>query len=184
MQKRSGAQPQSLDFTYIVFNIALHTYVLPHLPLAIYKLAYPKATIGSIWSDILTLGSSSLSSNSVSGTTLSSSDNHSSNASIVSGITLPTLASHLGATVSGQPQRKNSVVANLQPDREMQRLLDYGMTVKELMGTDPPPTLMDGSQICLSFHLWNSCWLNCKRAASHHPLPTIERKQFEIYIKT
>jgi len=183
-QKRSGVQPSPPDFTYIVYNIALHTYVLPHLPSAIYKLAYPKATTGGMGSDAPSLGSSSVSSHSGTSTTLSNSDTQSSNASIVSGITLPTLVSRLTTPGTNQLQRKSSVVANLQPDKDMQRLLDYGMTVKDLMGTDPPPTLTDGSQICLSFHLRNSCWSNCKRAASHHPLSATERQQFETYVKT
>ena len=107
-------------------------------------------------------------------------------ASVVSGITLPTIGvtqSPDGQSVQRNNKRKTSVIANLNPDRGLQRLLDFGPLPKELIGKDPPPTLDDGTPVFLSYFLWNSCWSTCSHVASHKTLTPAERAKSETYLK-
>jgi hypothetical protein len=88
-----------------------------------------------------------------------------------------------GQSLQRDNKRKSSVIANLNPDRNLQRLLDFGTSLKELIGQDPPPTLDDGTPVCLSYFLRNSCWSTCSRAASHKTLTPTERAKLETYLK-
>jgi hypothetical protein len=80
-QKKNKIQPPVPDFTCILYNITLHTYVLPNLPPVLYKLAYPKPMPNTPPLPSLA-GSSDSGSSGFSGA--------SSNASVLSGNTLPT----------------------------------------------------------------------------------------------
>jgi hypothetical protein len=172
-QRRARLSPQPPEFTFIVYNVILNTYVLPNLPQPIYKLAYPRSTPQSSLSGN-TATTASLSANSVGG--------HSS----VSSITVPTIANAptvmSGSQTSGK--RKGTFQANLNPDRALQRLLDFGTAIKDLIGSDPPPTLDDGSPICLSYYLRNGCWSNCRRASTHNrTLSPTEAAKLESYVQ-
>jgi hypothetical protein len=56
--------------------------------------------------------------------------------------------------------------------------------IKDLIGTDPPPILDDGSPICLSFYLRNGCWSNCRHANTHNcTLSPTEKAKLELYVQ-
>jgi hypothetical protein len=75
-QKRHHLAPTPPDFAGILQNIILNTYILPHLPPPLYKLAYPRPAT-TIVPDLLALTDASQ----------SGSGSSTSNASTVSGLT-------------------------------------------------------------------------------------------------
>jgi hypothetical protein len=75
-QKRHHLAPTPPDFTGILQNNILNTYILPHLPPPLYKLAYPRPAT-AIVPDLLALTDASQ----------SGSGSSTSNASTVSGLT-------------------------------------------------------------------------------------------------
>ncbi len=179
-QRRARLQPQQPEFTFIIYNVILNTYVLPNLPHTIYKLAYPRQTnhpqsIGGDTPSTVSLTSANSVTSSVSGITSSS--------------FAPSLATgmqslqHRQGQQSSQGRRKGSFQANLHPDRSLAQLIDYGMTRKDLIGNEAPPTLDDGSPICLAFYVRNGCWSNCKCVNLHNrKLSPTEKAKLESYI--
>ena len=169
-QKRNRLRPPAPEFVPIIHNIILNTYLLPHLPPTLYKLAYGRTTTSSVPS----LAGSSTSS--LGGSSSSVATGLSSDASTVSGLTVPT------STGTHTP---NAKIINLTPDLALQRLIAPGTKLKDLMGSEPPPLLDDNTQICLSFHLMNSCWSNCRRGQGHSkPLSPTERARLEHYVRS
>ncbi len=157
-QRRAQLNPPPPDFTSILYNVTLNTYVLPNLPPALYKLAYPKPAPLSM-PTLIDLSSQS----SASGT--SSSGN-----STISSISTP-------------PQRRNTHVVNLAPDASLVNLIPPGMQIKDIIAQDPPPLLDDGSQVCLAFLLRQGCWSSCRRAAAHtHTLTPTEHARLTTYL--
>jgi hypothetical protein len=145
-QRRAGFQPDVPDFNYILQHLMLNTYIVPHLPLQIYQLIAPKPNL------LPPVPTQPSPSPSLSGTSASGMTSTSDVASVVSGITLPTIGvtqSPDGQSVQRNNKRKTSVIANLNPDRGLQRLLDFGPLPKELIGKDPPPNT----------RRWHSCLL-------------------------
>jgi hypothetical protein len=142
--------------------------ILPHLPPALYKLAYGRTTTPSVPSLV------GLSTSSLGGSTSSAAAGLSSNASMVSGLTVPSL------TGTRTPNAKK---LNVAPDLALQRLIVPGTKPKDLIGSTPPPLLDDNTQICLSFHLMNSCLSNCRWGPGHNkPLSPTERARLEHYV--
>ncbi len=45
--------------------------------------------------------------------------------------------------------------------------LPAGVKLKDLIGSDPPPAMDNGTQICLSYFCTAGCWSNCGRIQSH-----------------
>jgi hypothetical protein len=171
-QRRARLVPQPPEFTPIIYNIVLNTYVLPNLPQPVYRLAYP-------WQGIVqgVLGTYTPSTASLSGSGTASVS------SSVSGLTNPTQIS-ISMGVQSHDKRKGSFQANLTPDRALQQLIPYGTTIKDLMGTDPPPTPNDSSPICLSYYIRNGCWSTCKRAHTHNRiLSPVEKAKLESYVQ-
>jgi len=176
-QRKARLAPQTPDFLTMVHNIVLNTYVLPHLPPLLYKLAYPKgpttisldtATTSSVTTALTSSGGSSFTPG--------------SNSSVISGITIPTT---VGSGTNTNTRTKGSHFANVAADTSLVQLVPQGVRIRDLMGNDPPPTLDNGQQVCLSFMLRGGCWSTCKRAASHtHTLNAAEKARLKTYLTT
>jgi len=168
--KQAYLTPPPPDFKGILSNITLITYVLPNIPPFLYKLAYPKLpTTTSLASSSQTSPTLTLTSGSNSSGTASSS------ASTISGLTIPSLP--------GTWQR-GTHIAKLAPDPSLVTLLPQGIKIRALMGTDPPPTLDNGSPICMSY-LHQGCWSTCSRASTHaNILNAAEHAPFVTYLCT
>jgi hypothetical protein len=175
-QRRACLSPATPDFTTMLHNIVLNTYVLPHLPPALYKLAYPKTSPGSATPS---LANSSASHDSTPSSSVSGASNALSGASInssVSGLTTPTM---------GDGRQRGSHFANVNPDNRLVQLVPPGVKLRDLMGSDHPPALDNGQQMCLSFLLRGGCWSTCRRAASHtHTLNDNKRNRLISYLQT
>jgi hypothetical protein len=161
-QRRAQLTPPNPDFTSILYNVTLHTYVLPNLPPSLYKLAYPK-TLSSLTPALIDLSSQS---------TLSTA---SSRGSTVSSVTTPPQLS----------SRRNTHIANLAPDSSLVNLIPAGTQIKDIIAHEPPPLLDDGTQVCLSYLLRQGCWSTCRRAAAHnHALTPAEHGRLATYLST
>jgi len=176
IQRQNRLTPVAPDFSTIIHTLTLNTYVLPHLPAHLYRLAYPKTSNFPII-DTPSLAGTSSSSSTTGG---------SSNASIVSGLT--STGSGTRGTGGGTPtsnRTRGTFQVNLNPDPTLHRLIGPGVKLKELIGADPPPTLENGEQICLSYYCTPGCWSNCSRLASHAKTFNVgERSRFETYLTT
>jgi hypothetical protein len=175
-QRRARLRPATPDFTTTLHNIVLNTFVLPHLPPVLYKLAYPKVSPGSATPS---LAGSSVSQDSTPSSSVSGASNASSAASItsaISGLTMPTM---------GDGRQRGSHFANVNPDNRLVQLVPPGIKLRDLMGSDHPPALDNGQQMCLSFLLRGGCWSTCRRATSHtHSLNDNERNRLIAYLQT
>jgi hypothetical protein len=128
-QRRNKITPPNPDFASLLYMMTLNTYMLPHLPPSLYKLAYPRDSrhnmAPSLPNDTPSLTGSSGSSR-MSGA--------SDGASTVSGLSVPT-----ALITTGSPQvRKGAWIANLQPDPSLQNIVDSGMKLKDVIGSAPP----------------------------------------------
>lgn len=160
--KRAQLQPPAPDFTSILRNISLQVYVLPHLPPALYQLAYPKTSKLPLTgpNPSIATGTVTTATQSIAG-------------SRVSGLTATTRASG----------GKGAFQTNLTADSGLQQLLPATLRLKDLIGSDTPSLMDDGTAICLAFHLRNGCWSNCKRAVNHgKPLSATEKQRLANYV--
>jgi hypothetical protein len=160
--------PPTLDFVSILHNITLNTYILLRLPPQLYKLAYPK----------LTQPSTQISLNTPTMGTLTDAS------SIVSALTSATgvRSTMTGNTASGSRQ-KGAWIANLAPEPTLQNIVPANIKIKDLIVTDPPPTLDNGAQVCLSHLICQGCWSMCKRANTHaHVLTSTEKSRVLQYL--
>jgi hypothetical protein len=109
-QKCACLPPQPPEFTFIIYNTMLNTYMLQNLPPQIYKLAYPRPVGKLLIPPTVSTASTA--------TTLTSGQ------SVVSGLTMPTLISTpTTADTTNSTRRKGTFQANLHPDKELQWLL-------------------------------------------------------------
>jgi hypothetical protein len=138
-QHKQQLTPMAPDFVIILHSITLSTYMLPHLPPQLYKLAYPKPN------RILTASPPSLTSSSVSSIVTSITSGHST----VSGL------STLSGLTSAVTQSKGSWIANLHPISALETIVPSDIKLKDLIGSDPPPLLDNGPDLpVLSYSTW------------------------------
>ena len=160
-QKRARLTPAQPNFVNILQNVTLQTYILPHLPPTLYRLAYPKTPAYLPPApDLISLSGTSHSSSSGSGAS-------SSGSSVVSALTTPSNISPRDTAGASIGSRKGSYMANLTPDPELQQIVPSSMKLKDIIGTTTPPQLDNGAQLCLSFHTKQGCWSTCRRSNTH-----------------
>jgi hypothetical protein len=109
----------------------MQLYVLPHLPLALYALAYPKRQTPWLSGAIPDLIASGSASGSSSGGTPATSH---SDASTVSGLTTPT-------PTKPPPSGRGAYMANLTPVTSLTALDRTTVKIKDLIGTTTPPKM-------------------------------------------
>jgi hypothetical protein len=160
--KRARLQPKEPDFAEILDHIALQGYVLPHLPTALFRLAYP----------ILTTTRSAIPGASISVITPSIS---SGEQSVVSALTQATRQT-TGSTRTGVSGR-GSFQVNLNPDATLIQLVPGNVRLRDLMANATAPTMGVNMPSCLSYHLRSGCWSNCARLASHKALSASEKQR-------
>jgi len=176
IQRHNRLTPVSPDFATIVHTLTLNTYKLPHLPAHLYRLAYPKTPAFPIIDMPSLAGTSSSGSNS----------GGSSNASMVSGlISVGGASQGTGGGTTPANRTQGTFQVNLNPDPTLHCLIGPGVKLKELIGSDPPPTLDNGEQICLSYYCTPGCWSNCGHLVSHaKTFNAGERSCLETYLTT
>jgi hypothetical protein len=173
-QRRAQLTLPRPDFTAILHNIALSTYILPHLPPTLYRLAYPKPL--PMPAPSLTSISTSSGSGTAASTNSSGGSGGSTSGSVISALTMP--------TALGSQQRVSHVI-NLSPDLTLTQLIEPGVKIRDLIGSDPPPLLDNGQQVCLSHLLRQGCWSDCRRASTHnHVLTAAKKARIAAYINT
>jgi len=148
VQRRMHQRPPDPVFSTILRSLIRNTYVIPHLPPVLYRLAYAKLNPGNTGTTP-SLGTNTTASSSSSGSSGGLSSG-SSNTSVISGVTLPTFTG-TGVGTATQGTKKGSFVVNLNPDRELQALVDYGIKLGDVINLEPPPLLDDGNQVCLAY---------------------------------
>jgi hypothetical protein len=178
--RRAKLTPQAPDFTSMLQNIVLNTYVVPHLPPALYRLAYPKPTLAATPSVTGSSGSSSTNSGSGASINLIGAFVPSGIASVSSsvfGISTPT--TYAGTRPTG------THIHNITPDATLVALLEPGTKIKDLIGNDPPFTLDNGHHLCLSHALQGGCWSTCRRVITYgHTFSPAEKTRLTQYIQT
>jgi hypothetical protein len=157
--KRACLRPPLPDFVNILHHIALQSFVLPHLPPALFRMAYP-ATSKSLGPPSYTP--------SVTGTSVTLQGSDISN---ISTITSPAV------TASKQSAIRDTLQANLTPDSTLQSLIPANLCLKDLIGTDSPPLVDDTTPLCLSYHMCQGCWSTCKHVNTHKSNLSIAEKQ-------
>jgi hypothetical protein len=164
--RRARITPPAPDFKDILLRITLQSYVLPHLPPALFKLAYPQAS---------TKYPASLAGTAVTGTLSMA------NTSDISVITSPTLATTITSrtqqTALTANRERGTFQANLTQDSTLQALVPQNMKLKDLIGTDEVPLADDQQPLCLSFHMRQGCWSTCRRVNTHAKTLSTGEKQ-------
>jgi hypothetical protein len=167
-QRRHHLAPPTPDFVSILHNITLNTYILPRLPPQLYKLAYPKLVPPNTQLSLNTPTMGALTDTS----------------SIVSALTSATAvrSTLTGPTVTSSRQ-KGAWIANLAPEPTLQNIVPAHIKLKDLIAKDPPPTLDNGAQVCLSHLVHQGCWSTCKSANTHaHMLTSSEKSRVLQYL--
>jgi len=79
---------------------------------------------------------------------------------------------------------KGTYLVNLNPDRDIQNLVDYGTKLTTLVNQAPPPTMDSGQQMCLSYFVRGGCWTTCKRSSTHaRQLTPTEKQRLMTYLR-
>jgi hypothetical protein len=160
--RRARLQPPNPEFADILHRITLQSYVLPHLPPALFRLAYPASTfkISGNTSTVLSL------------TNTYHLSTPSDTSTIVSTLTTPTINTPKPSAVRGSFQ------ANLMLDSTLQSLVPANIKLKDLISQDAPPLGDNNAPLCLSYHMHQGCWSTCKLVANHNKTLLNEEKQW------
>jgi hypothetical protein len=136
--RRARIQPQEPMFVNMLHNIALQSYVLPHLPPP--AAMKPHSAMSGTPSVPLTAP------------TASTQSSHTT--SDMSVLTSPTFL-----TRATQPsvQTRGTFMANLTPDCTLQSLVPSNLRLRHLIGQDLPPMTDENQPICLSIHTRQGC---------------------------
>lgn len=86
-----------------------------------------------------------------------------------------------GGTPGGGGGRSRILNPNM--NQNVAKLLPSGIAIKTFIGQDLPPNNDRGSPMCLSFHLREGCWSNCRRIADHRPQSTGERTRLTTFLR-
>jgi hypothetical protein len=174
-QKWACLTPPQPDFALLLHNITLHTYILPNIPPALYRLAYSRLQSLVTPPDLISLSDAS--------ETSATRGSSSSGASTVSGITTPTAIT--GEGDESKNNKKGSFYANLTPDPALVQLVPSDLKIRDLIGTVPPPQLDNSAQVCLSYLVRQGCWSTCQRAHTHgKTLNAAEKSRVINYLHT
>jgi hypothetical protein len=74
-------------------------------------------------------------------------------------------------------------IVNLAPIAAVTSLVPSSAKLKDLIGTSNPPKHDNGTNMCLSFLLWQGCWSNCRRANQHTSvLSANEQRRLQEYL--
>jgi hypothetical protein len=173
--KRARLTPPTPDFAIILNQILLQVYILPRLPATLYQLAYPrqqKPLHDALVPGLITPGSASGSSSDV---------------STITGLASATGGGSKGGSRStlppGSTTGRGAFVSNLAPLVSLTTLDRPNVKLRDLIANTAPPTMADGTDMCLSYHLRGGCWSNCKRATNHgRLLSATETQRLESYI--
>jgi hypothetical protein len=167
--KRARLQPKTPDFVDILDRISLQAYILPHLPTALFRLAYPvpSSNRSVVPGNTLTIVTP----------TTSSSDH-----SVISALTQTSRLT--SQTAKSGTSGRGSFQANLNPDATLIQLVPGNVRLRDLMANTTAPQTDDGSPMCLSFHLRSGCWSNCARLASHKVLSATEKQRLADFALT
>jgi hypothetical protein len=87
-----------------------------------------------------------------------------------------------GGTPGGGSGRSRILNPNM--NQAVAKLLPSGMAIKAFIGQDSPPNNDQGSPMCLSFHLREGCWSNCRRITDHRPQSAGERARLTTFLHT
>jgi len=162
-RKRAHLNPTNPPFSDILDSIALYTYVLPHLPTSLFRLAYPKTSSSSVTGvlpgtvSVVTPGSTP-----------------EGDATVISGLTQ---GSRLTTNTTKTGAGRGTFIANLQPDATLIQLVPGNIRLKDLIGSSPEPSAEDETSLCMSYHLRTGCWSNCARRATHRNLSAAEKQR-------
>jgi len=168
MQRQYCLTPPTPDFSTIIHTLTLNTYVLPRLPAALYRLAYPKSP------PLPTIDTPSLASSGGSSTCGSTVSGLSSLGSLSTGdATSRSGGANTGETRDKTTHTKGTFQVSLNLDALLHQLVGSGVRMRDLIGNDPPPTLSPDMPVIL---LYTGCWSNCGRVALHGKTFTTAKK--------
>ena len=185
---RTRNAPGVPKFDLILDDITRQIFQYPFLPAALEQMIpalslpeFPTVHLANI------PGLASLSDNSSStGTTLSTLSGTTPYA-LTGGGGLPGGGTPRGGTPAGGTPgggSGRSRILNPNMNQAVAKLLPSGMAIKAFIGQDSPPNNDQGSPMCLSFHLREGCWSNCRRITDHRPQSAGERARLTTFLRT
>jgi len=143
VHRHNHLTPPTPDLVSILNQVLLQLYVLPHLPLSLYHLAYPKkqTNVPNDNASVPGLIATGSASNS------SASGSHSSPGNVASTISGITGGSSQKPTPTGG---RGAYISNLAKTPSIVALDRPGVKLRDMIGTTSPPKMSTGQEMCLS----------------------------------